>query len=233
MHAFLGLVRYIAVFLPNLAEHTRVLTQLTAKNCDKVFPVWTTEHELAFRAIKKLVVGADCLITIDHDNPGENHIFVTCDASDWRTGAVLSFGKDWESARPVAFESQLNSAQRHYPTHEKELLAIIRVLAKWRVDLLGTHITIVTDHKTLEAFDTQRDLSKRQCRWQEFLGQYDYTIKYVLGEDNTALSQLPDMDDLDCPLTASDDVLVASILSIAADDSILNTIREGYRSILH
>ena len=36
---------------------------------------------------------------------GENHVFVTCDASDWRTSATLSFGLTWEKARPVVFDS--------------------------------------------------------------------------------------------------------------------------------
>ena len=35
--------------------------------------------------------------TIEHLNPGDNKIFVMCDASDWRTGMTLSFGPTWES----------------------------------------------------------------------------------------------------------------------------------------
>jgi hypothetical protein len=49
-------------------------------------------------------------------------------------------------------------------------------------------------HRTLENFDTQKDLSRRQLRWQEFLSQYDMSITYIRGEDNTvadALSRLP------------------------------------------
>ena len=93
VRAFLGLVRYIADFLPCLADHTSILTPLTHKGTDTVFPPWLAEHQTAFENIKALVVGRDCLINIDHDNMGDNQIFVTCDASDRRTGAVLSFGK--------------------------------------------------------------------------------------------------------------------------------------------
>ena len=64
VRAFLGLVRYIAVFLPKLADFTHVLTPLTTKACDKLFPTWTPEHELAFRGIKSLVLSTDCL-TVD------------------------------------------------------------------------------------------------------------------------------------------------------------------------
>ena len=91
---------------------------------------------------------------------GDNWVFVTCDSSDWRTGAVLSYGLTWESAQPVAFDSMaLKAAQINYPVHEKELLAIIRALQKWQSDLLGVPITIYTDHRTLENFDQQKDLS--------------------------------------------------------------------------
>ena len=132
VRSFLGLVQYISAFLPNLADHTVVLTLLTTKDAHKHFPQWTDAHDFAFQTIKALVCGADCLTVIDHQSPGDNRIFPTCDASDWHTGAALSFGATWETARPVAFDSiQLNAAERNYPIHEEELLAIIRALKKW------------------------------------------------------------------------------------------------------
>lgn len=226
VRAFLGLVRYVADFLPLLADHTRILTPLTHKSADSSFPTWEQKHQEAFDSIKRLVLSSDCLTTINHDNMGDNRIFVTCDASDWRTGAVLSYGLTWESARPVAFDSKaLKEAQLNYPVHEKELLAIIHALQKWRADLLGAPITIYTDHRTLENFDHQKDLSRRQARWQEFLAQYDYNIVYIPGEDNCvadALSRLPNSVD-DCVATP-----VASMLSIETDASLLETIRHGY-----
>ena len=105
MRSFLGLVRYIADHIPNLAEHTCILNALTTKAADLKFPSWSGEHQGAFQAIKDLVISPQCLTTIDHDNPGNNRIFLTCDASGYRTGAVLSWGPSWEEARPVAFDS--------------------------------------------------------------------------------------------------------------------------------
>ena len=111
--SFLGIVWYLAAFLPHLAEHTCKLSPLTMKDCEREFPPWTSEHEQAFEAIKALVLSRECLTVINHDDPGDNKIFVTCDASDLRTGAVLSWGPTWEKARPVAFDSmQLNDAQK-------------------------------------------------------------------------------------------------------------------------
>ena len=130
VRGFLGLTRYVATFLPALAEYTSVLTPLTTKECDWVFLTWTAEHQTAFESIKCLVLSADCLTVIDYKDK-ESNIYVTTDASDHRTGAILSFGKTWETARPVAYNSyQLNDTKKNYPIHEKELLAIVKSLKK-------------------------------------------------------------------------------------------------------
>jgi RNase H-like domain found in reverse transcriptase/Reverse transcriptase (RNA-dependent DNA polymerase) len=132
VRGFLGLTRYLATFLPVLAEHTSVLTPLTNKECDKDFPPWTQEHQTAFEAIKLLVTSPTCLTVIDYEDKAKR-IFLTIDASRRRTGTVLSFGETWETARPVAYDSyQLNAAERNYPTHEQELLAIIKALKNFR-----------------------------------------------------------------------------------------------------
>jgi len=168
------------------------------------------------------------LVNIDHDNHGDNKIFVTCDSSNWRTGAVLSYGTTWATAHLVAFDStQLRGAQLHYPTHEKELLAIIRALTKWWSDLLGSPIVVYTDHRTLENFDHQKDLSRRQARWMEYMAHYDMEIVYIKGEDNTVadtLSRLPNSVDAEETLT------VATLFSVEADKSLLASIREGYKA---
>src|SRR5271156_1770583 len=92
-------------------------------------------------------------------------IYVTTDTSDTCSGVVLSFGDTWETARPVAFDSStFKGAELNYPVHEKELLVIIRALKKWRSDLLGCSFFVYTDHKTLENFAKQKDLSRRQAR---------------------------------------------------------------------
>ncbi|OJT03284.1 Transposon Tf2-1 polyprotein, partial [Trametes pubescens] len=254
VRAFLGLVRYVANFLPNLAEHTALLTPLTGKDAELEFPEWSPKHQSAFEAIKQLVCSRECLTVIDHQNLGDNRIFVSCDASDLRTGAMLSYGPSLETARPVAFESaQLRAAELNYPVHEKELLAIVRALKKWRVDLLGVPFTVFSDHRTLENFHTQKDLSRRQARWQEFLAQYDFTIKYIRGEDNIAAdvlsrADLGDDEVLDVSTCAAVAVIrdatvalrsvlpeptvvcaaTTGCLRVVSDPTWLTSIREGY-----
>jgi hypothetical protein len=239
VRGFLGLTRYIAAFLPALAEHTSILTPLTTKDCDREFPEWTPEHQKAFQAIKALVTGTECLTVINYEDTTKK-IFVTTDASDRRTGAVLSFGETWETARPVAYDSyQLNDAEKNYPVHEKELLAIVKALKKWRTSLLGTHFEIYTDHRTLEYFQSQREMSRRQMRWSMYLADFDYDIIYIRGDENTAadaLSRMPDATP--SPLFAACALAhtrspspqpVAATLDITADETLLNDIITGYQ----
>lgn len=191
VRAFLGLVRYLAAFLPDLAKFTMVLDPLTSNKLKRDFPPWTHKHQAAFDGIKKLVTSAECLTTIDHQNPGDNKIFVTTDASDLRSGAILSFGPTWETARPVAFDSKaFRNAELHYPVHDKEMFAVIRALRKWRSDLLGAPFFVYTDHKALEFFHCQKDLTPRQQRWMSYLSQFRAKIVYVKGEKNVAADAL-------------------------------------------
>ena len=125
----MGLVRYLAAFLPKLAKFTVILDELTRKECEKHFPGWKPRHQTAFEEIKKLVTSTDCLTTIDPRLMQTHKIFVTTDASDTGSGAVLSFGPTYDTARPVAYDSHsFKGAELNYPIHEKELLAIIRAL---------------------------------------------------------------------------------------------------------
>ena len=55
---------------------------------------------------------------------------------------------------------------------------------KWEDKLLGRKFTLVTDHKGLEYFKTQKNLSDRQVQWWEFLSRFNYIIMHVDGVDN-------------------------------------------------
>ena len=220
--AFLGLVQYIAIFLPVLADlHIHILTSLTTKDAKSNF-TWTKHHRNIF----------------DHSNSNKN-IFVTCDASDWHTGTCLSFGNSWETTWPVAYNSmQLSEAEKYYPIHKKELLAIVRALKKWWVDLLGAKFTMYTDHWTLENFNTQHNLSRCQLCWQEFMSQYEMKIVYIKGEDNCvadALSHLPKNCFQDeHPNTPAPHEHwkwpIGTVLSIKTDWSVPASIKAGYNS---
>jgi RNase H-like domain found in reverse transcriptase len=121
----------------------------------------------------------------------DHKIYVTTDVSDTCSGTLLSFGRIWETAQSVAFDSTIfKGTELNYPVHKKELLVIIRALKKWCMDLVGSSFFVFTDHKMLENFNTQKDLSCRQARWMEFLSQYDAHLVYIAGNHNSVADTL-------------------------------------------
>ncbi|TYJ51148.1 hypothetical protein B9479_008297, partial [Cryptococcus floricola] len=108
------------------------------------------------------------MIPLDHNavKRGEQEIYLYTDASNTGIGAWLGAGKLPNAVAPVAYFSRsLNDAERNYPVHNKEMLAIIEALEEWRPLLLGVPVHVMTDHATLRHVFTQPKLSEQQKRW--------------------------------------------------------------------
>ncbi|CAJ0647813.1 3557_t:CDS:2, partial [Entrophospora sp. SA101] len=103
---------------------------------------------------------------------------VTTDASDIAIGAVLSQNQG-KGEQPIAYESRkLTSAEKNYPVHEKELLAIVHAIKIWRPYLESQKFTVITDHASLEYIHSQSNLSRQQARWLEVLQSTPFEVKY-------------------------------------------------------
>src|ERR1700737_759094 len=220
---FLGLVNYLAQFdyIPGLADHSSILTNLTRK--DIPFR-WTEEHENAFKTVKKLASTAQLLQRIDYDSG--DPIWRVADASNRGVGGYVAQGKDWKTARPIGFYSrQYRSAETNYPTHEQELLAIISCMKHWLPQLTGTRFEVLTDHAPLRHWKTQKDLSKRQIRWLNFLCDFDFDIHYIPGITNTAadaLSRYPYAQ------SASANIDINAVSSVHIDPEFIERLTKAY-----
>lgn len=186
---FIGLVQYYHQYIDNFANIALPLTSLLGEG---VPFSWDNAKELAFTTLKEAISKAPILRIFDPDLVTG----VETDASGFAIGAVLFQTDENGVSRPVAFTSRkLNAAERNYPTHEQELLAVVHALKTWRYYLDGTHFIVYTDHATLQHFPTQPKLTRRQARWMELLQEYDFDFRYKRGEDNIvpdALSRRPD-----------------------------------------
>jgi len=84
-----------------------------------------------------------------------------CDASDYAIGAVL--GQRLDNRQHVIYYASrtLNEAQLNYTTTEKEFLAVVFALEKFRQYLLGSRTTIFTDHSALRYLMQKKDAKAR------------------------------------------------------------------------
>jgi len=112
------------------------------------------------------------------------------DASGEGIGAVLM-----QRGHPIAFESRkLLPHERLYSIYDKEMLAIMQALAKFRQYLVDNRFREKTDHNSLKFFLEQKQLQERQQKWISKIQAYDFDIEYVKGKNNmvaNALSRRP------------------------------------------
>ncbi|KAE8881599.1 hypothetical protein PF003_g34334 [Phytophthora fragariae] len=124
---------------------------------------------------------------------------VVCDASDFAIGcALMQFDAEGRE-RVVSYQSrQMKPAEKNYPVHDKELLAMHYALIKFRVYLLGEQtFAVYTDHVSLRTAMKSPHLSQRMARWLSFFAEYNFVVHYKPGKNNIladALSRRPDYD---------------------------------------
>jgi hypothetical protein len=191
---FIGLAGYYRRFIRDFSKIASPLTELcgtlkkkkgASKPPLKRF-VWGTKQEEAFARLKAAITTAPCLAIPDDSKP----FVVHCDASGYATGAVLMQEHD-DGMRPIAFLSKkMVGAERRYPVHEQELLAILNALKAWRHYLGGRPFTVITDHQSLQYVETSAMATPRQMRWAAWLSEFDFTVKYARGDTNIAADAL-------------------------------------------
>ena len=98
-----------------------------------------------FEEIKNKLIEAPIVVAPTWNEPFK----IMCDASDFAVGVVL--GQRIEKMfRPIYYASKtLNDAQEHYTTIEKEMLAVVYSCDKFRPYILGSKVTLFTDHAAI------------------------------------------------------------------------------------
>ena len=130
-------------------------------------------------------------------------------------------GTNQDTCRLAKFLStQFTSAQHNYHMHKHKTLVVLEALIKWEDKLLGRKFTVVTNHKGLEYFKTQLNLSLRQTRWWEYLSHFNYNTIHVDGTQNQvadSLSRYYEYDTIEDEYPNSEFVRVDKILDPDGD----------------
>ncbi|KAM2498829.1 hypothetical protein PS1_041051 [Malus domestica] len=142
--------------------------------------------EKAFKHLKEMLTSAPIIRPPDWSIPFE----LMCDASDYVLGAVLGQRKDKQPHVIYYASRTLNDAQLNYSTTEKELLAVVFALEKFRSYLLGTKVIIYTDHAALKYLLTKKEAKPRLIRWMLLLQEFDIEIRDKKGSENVVADHL-------------------------------------------
>jgi hypothetical protein len=125
----------------------------------------------------------------------------------------------------------LSGAELNWPVHDKEMYAIVYMFKLCRMYVQGKHVTVYTDHRSLEHFMSQPTLSPRQTRWMEYLASYDWTVIYKEGKYNVvadALSRRPS-DASHAADNSCDAIQVFAVSAPLTVDSFMDDVKDGYQ----
>ena len=159
VESFLGFTNFYQRFIQNFNHTAKLLNKLKGKKEQK----WEKEHQRAFEELKEKITSQPVLALPRR----EGKFRVEMDASGHAIGGVLSQEQKGKW-KPIAFLSRtMQPAEQNYEIYDKELLAIVEALAKWRQYLLDAAETfeIWMDHKNLKYFWKPHKLNRQQARW--------------------------------------------------------------------
>jgi uncharacterized glyoxalase superfamily protein PhnB len=149
---------------------------------------WGESQSRAFHALREILANPDFLVA---PRPEAEKMLVS-DASIYGLGVVLL---QWEGEElgwlPIAFASRKQEgAEARYTVTEKECLAVLFGLKKFREHLYGEKFCVVTDHAALVWLMSLRDPKHRLARWILEFQAFDFDVQHAPGDGS--LLSVPD-----------------------------------------
>ncbi|XP_023737799.1 uncharacterized protein LOC111885795 [Lactuca sativa] len=164
----------------------------------------------AFDKLKELLTSARITQARNWDLP----FGIMCDASNYAIGAILG-QKNGRASHVIYYASKtLDYAQINYYATEKELLAIMFALEKFKQYLLGTKVIVYSDYTALKYLITKKDSKPRLIRWILLLQEFDLEIRDKSGCKNLVADHLSRITSNETPLPLWDKFLDEHLFSL-------------------
>lgn len=178
VRSFMGTTGWYRRFIADYATIATPICETLKKG--KKFE-FTKEACVAFDQLKLCLSSSPVLIHPDFSKT----FYVQCDASDVGIGAVLFQEDDDGIEHPIAyFSKKLSAAQKNYSVTERECLAVVSAIKRFRPYIELMKFVVITDHSSLKWLMSQRDLSGRLARWSLQLQSYTFEIQHRKGAQN-------------------------------------------------
>ena len=175
LRALLGFTAFFKRFIPAYTDKIYPLLKLLKKGAF----YFGEEEEECLKNSKNYILKAKALIL--PNNNGRFYIYA--DASDIALGAALTQKIEGEENTVTWASRKLTAAELNYTTTEKECLAIIWAIFKFKIYLYN-EFTIKTDHSALTWLFSQKDPKGRIARWIIGIQEFKFKIEHISGKDN-------------------------------------------------
>ena len=185
MISFLGTCQFYAKFIPNYASICVPMTDLLKKESLEPL-VWSKIAAESFEKLKSML----CKSPILHLPNKEKMFVVRSDASSVGVGALL-LQYDNEIPHPIAYASRkLLPRECNCSKIERELLAVVFAINKFRFYLISNKFVLEVDHRPLVFLSKFKRDNPRLMRWALSLQAYDFRIVYLPGKENIGADML-------------------------------------------
>lgn len=213
--SFCGFANFMSRFIPYLAGLLKPIYATKSGNF-----VWSSEAQVSFDRIKEIISQRTLLNFPDFTKP----FIIECDASSVALGAVLK-----QDDFPLMFCSRvLSKSEMNYSVTDREFLALVWAIKKFRQYVYGHRFVVRVDHEPLIHLVKKPPGCARHARYINFLEDFDFQVDYINGSENVMADVMSRLVPTD--IVSSNSPVSSTVTSrvIVPDDEIQNIIQEHH-----